>query len=62
MGSIDGLRLAHFVETRRPPVEIIATSGRLRPGDDNLPKGGRYISKPFSANELTQTLKEPLQV
>jgi CheY-like chemotaxis protein len=46
-GSIDGLRLTHLVKTRWPPVQIIATSGRLRLRDDDLPTGGRYLSKPF---------------
>jgi len=53
-------RLAPYrlVKTRWPPVQIIATSGRLRLRDDDLPKGGRYLSKPYAVAELTQTLKE----
>ena len=57
-GSIDGLRLAHLVKARWPPVQIIATSVRLRLREDDLPKGGRYLSKPYAVTELTQTLKE----
>jgi CheY-like chemotaxis protein len=61
-GSIDGLRLAHLVKTRWPPVQIIATSGRLRLRDDDLPKGGRYLPKPYAVTELTQTLEELIAV
>ncbi len=59
-GSIDGLRLAHLVKSRWPPVQIIATSGRLKLRDDDLPKGGRYLSKPYAGTELTRALKELL--
>lgn len=61
-GSIDGLRLTHLVKSRWPPVQIIATSGHLRLRDDDLPQGGRYLSKPYAVTELTQTLKELIPV
>jgi two-component system, response regulator PdtaR len=57
-GTIDGLRLAHFVRTRWPPVHIIATSGQLRLRDDDLPKGGRYLAKPYAVSDLTRVLRE----
>ncbi|NOJ48910.1 response regulator [Bradyrhizobium archetypum] len=57
-GSIDGLRLAHLVRNRWPPIKIIATSGRLRLRDCELPEGGRFLTKPYSVNEITGTLRE----
>lgn len=57
-GTIDGLRLAHFVRTRWPPVHIIATSGQLRLRHDDLPKGGRYLAKPYEPSDLTAVLQE----
>jgi CheY-like chemotaxis protein len=36
-GSMDGLRLAHFVRHRWPPIKIIATSGYARVAENNLP-------------------------
>ena len=35
-GSMDGLRLAHAVRDRWPPVELIITSGRRHVGADDL--------------------------
>ncbi len=59
-GSIDGVRLAHVIRARWPPVKIIATSGRFRLRDDDLPKGGRYLPKPYAGRDLTGTLRELL--
>jgi CheY-like chemotaxis protein len=57
-GSVDGLRLAHLVRNRWPPIKIIATSGQLRLRDYELPEGGRFLPKPYSVAEITGTLRE----
>jgi CheY-like chemotaxis protein len=35
-GPMDGLKLAHAVRDRWPPVEIIVMPGKNRPNDDDL--------------------------
>jgi CheY-like chemotaxis protein len=45
-GPMDGLKLAHAVRDRWPPVEIIVMSGKSRPNDDELPARGMFFSKP----------------
>ena len=60
-GSMDGLKLAHFVRDRWPPVKIVATSGRARIAESDLPEGGRFVPKPYSAAEITTTLRELIQ-
>jgi two-component system, response regulator PdtaR len=60
-GSMDGLKLAHFVRDRWPPVKIVATSGRVRVAESDLPEGGRFLPKPYSAAEITATLHELIQ-
>jgi CheY-like chemotaxis protein len=57
-GSMDGLKLAHFVRDRWPPVKIVATSGHARIADSDLPEGGRFLPKPYSASEITATLRD----
>ncbi|MGY3482216.1 CheY-like chemotaxis protein [Bradyrhizobium sp. USDA 4011] len=59
-GSIDGLRLAHLVRNRWPPIKIIATSGLLRLRDYELPEGSRFLPKPYSVEAITGTLRELL--
>ena len=57
-GSMDGLKLARFVKDRWPPIKIVATSGRLRIGRDDLPEGGRFLPKPYTPREVISTLRE----
>lgn len=57
-GSMDGLKLAHFVKDRWPPVKIIATSGHARITEGDLPEGGRFLHKPYTVAEITTTLRE----
>ena len=57
-GSMDGLKLAHFVKDRWPPIKIIATSGRVNLRTDDLPAGGRFLPKPYGPEEIVGTLRE----
>jgi two-component system, response regulator PdtaR len=60
-GSMDGLKLAHVVRDRWPPVKIVATSARVRITDSDLPEGGRFLPKPYSAADIAATLHELIQ-
>jgi CheY-like chemotaxis protein len=57
-GSMDGLKLAHAVRNRWPPVELILTSGRRHIGPDDLPERGRFYAKPYDFAELSQVFQE----
>lgn len=57
-GSMDGLKLARAVRGRWPPIRIIATSGRVRLTDADLPEGGRFLPKPYTTHQVTQLLAE----
>jgi CheY-like chemotaxis protein len=57
-GSMDGLTLAHFVKHHWAPVKIVAASGHARVTEKDLPEGGRLLHKPYSAAEITGTLRE----
>lgn len=61
-GSIDGLRLAAVVRDRWPPVAIIVTSGRVAPGDNDLPRGARFLPKPYSDRVLIQSVRQLLDI
>ena len=41
-GSMNGIKLAAAVRDPWPPIKIVATSGRVKLGVDDLPKGGAY--------------------
>jgi two-component system, response regulator PdtaR len=57
-GSMDGLKLARFVRNRWPPIKIVATSGFIKVGKDDLPEGGRFIPKPYRLEHIVATLHE----
>jgi two-component system, response regulator PdtaR len=57
-GSMDGLKLARFVRDRWPPIKIVATSGFVRVGKDDLPEGGRFIPKPYHPEYIVAILRE----
>lgn len=57
-GTMDGLRLARAVRGRWPPIKIVATSGHLTVDETDLPEGGRFLPKPYSAVDVTCVLRE----
>jgi CheY-like chemotaxis protein len=57
-GSMDGLKLAHAVRSRWPPIKIIVTSGRGRVSDRDLPEGGRFFAKPYNPTQVSDVLRE----
>ena len=56
-GSMDGLKLAHAVRNRWPPIKIIVTSGREKVAEQELPAGGRFFAKPYDPGEIQDTLR-----
>lgn len=57
-GSMDGLKLARFVRGRWPPIKIVATSGFVNVGKDDLPEGSRFLAKPYRPEQIVTTLRE----
>ncbi|QWG15698.1 response regulator [Bradyrhizobium sediminis] len=49
-GSMDGLKLAHAVHERWPPIKIILVSGQLKLADIEIPANSRFFGKPLEAN------------
>jgi CheY-like chemotaxis protein len=60
-GSMDGLKLAHFVKGRWPPIKIIATSGRAKITENDLPEGSRFLPKPYAAATIKSAIHELVQ-
>src|SRR5476649_2866794 len=44
-GSMDGLRLAHAVHERWPPIKIILVSGQLQRVNIDIPADSRFFGK-----------------
>ena len=55
-GTIDGLKLAHAVRNRWPPIRIIIASGQVRLSAEEMPVGSRFLSKPYQRQEITSAI------
>jgi CheY-like chemotaxis protein len=51
-GSMDGLKLAHAVHERWPPIRIILVSGQLKLENIDIPPASRFFGKPLEAKEM----------
>lgn len=57
-GTMDGIRLAHFVRNRWPPIQLIVISGKIGVASDELPAGVRFFGKPYREDALLRTVEE----
>jgi CheY-like chemotaxis protein len=56
-GSMDGLKLAHYVRGRWPPVKIIVTSGQMKLRREDLPADAAFIGKPYRPEHIRSALR-----
>jgi CheY-like chemotaxis protein len=54
-GSMDGLKLAHAVRSRWPPIKIIVVSGRGP--ESELPKDVRFLAKPYQTEVMLSEIR-----
>jgi CheY-like chemotaxis protein len=57
-GSMDGLELAQAIRHRWPPIDVVLTSGKMRPAADELPERSHFLPKPYDASELVGLLQD----
>lgn len=57
-GSMDGIRLAHAVRDRWPPVHIFVMSGHRSVQEADLPSGGRFFAKPYEAAAVVAAFRD----
>jgi len=55
-GSMNGLKLAAAVRDRWPPVEIVITTGKQRPAQDQMPAAAAFIPKPYTPRDVLRTV------
>ena len=56
-GSMDGLKLAHYVRDRWPPIHLIVTSGHLVVQEGALPLGAKFFGKPYLDRQISQAIQ-----
>jgi two-component system, response regulator PdtaR len=56
-GSMDGLKLAHAVRNRWPPIKILVVSGEQQLQSSDLPSNSSFVGKPYQSSSLVQELR-----
>jgi len=59
-GSIDGLKLSHYIRDRWPPVKLIVTSGKTIVSESHLPTGTRFFPKPYNDSVIVEAMMSAL--
>jgi CheY-like chemotaxis protein len=55
-GSMDGIKLAHYVRRRWPPIQLLVISGKVGVKPGELPDGARFMSKPYQEPQFIRTI------
>jgi two-component system, response regulator PdtaR len=56
-GSMDGLKLAHAVRDRWPPIKILVVSGKQQLQSFDLPSNSCFVGKPYQASTMVKELR-----
>ncbi|GAU86675.1 response regulator receiver protein [Bosea sp. BIWAKO-01] len=57
-GSMDGIKLAHFVRQGWPLVVMVVASGRLVSAAGDLPDNVQYFRKPYRPAEVIEAFRQ----
>lgn len=55
-GTMDGIKLSHYIRERWPPVKLIVASGAAILEESSLPAGSRYFSKPYDDHTIADAM------
>jgi CheY-like chemotaxis protein len=55
-GSMDGLKLSHYIRNRWPPVKLIIASGAAILEESSLPSGSNFFSKPYNDHAIADAM------
>jgi two-component system, response regulator PdtaR len=55
-GTMDGIKLAHYIRRRWPPLKLIVASGKAIADESHLPAGARFFPKPYSESAIVEAM------
>jgi CheY-like chemotaxis protein len=59
-GTMDGVRLAHYVRSQWPPIKLVVISGKVGLSAVSLPAGARFASKPYQDRQMVSLVRDLL--
>ncbi|NKQ85244.1 response regulator [Rhizobium ruizarguesonis] len=61
-GTMDGIKVSHYIRDRWPPVRLIIASGAAILEESDLPTGSRAFSKPYDNHAITDAMAHLLSI
>ncbi len=61
-GTMDGLKLAHYIRGRWPKVHLIVASGKEIIQENQLPSGSKFFSKPYGDHSIIEEMTRMLAI
>ena len=55
-GTMDGIKLCHFIRDRWPPVKLLVASGNAILEESSLPGGSQFFAKPYDDHAITNAM------
>jgi two-component system, response regulator PdtaR len=55
-GTMDGIKLSHYIRHRWPPVKLIVTSGKFTVDESHLPMGAMFFPKPYDESAIVEAM------
>ncbi len=55
-GTMDGIKLSHYIRERWPPVKLIVASGATILEESSLPGGSKFFSKPYDDHTIADAM------
>ena len=56
-GTMDGIKLSHYIRDRWPPVKLIVTSGKMTVDENHLPVGAKLFPKPYNESAIVEAMR-----
>ncbi|MDQ0346501.1 response regulator [Ancylobacter vacuolatus] len=55
-GTMDGIKLSHYIRDRWPPVKLVVASGKAILEEGSLPLGSQFFPKPYDGHAIADAI------
>lgn len=55
-GTMDGIKLSHYIRDRWPPVKLMVASGNAILEESSLPQGSKFFPKPYDDKSIVEAM------
>ena len=59
-GTMDGIKLSHYIRDRWPPVKLLIVSGEQVVEESRLPVGAQFFRKPYFEDSIIDAVRKLL--